>query len=263
MRSDMETISLIGSGNAATHIGHALAKAGHRVNGVFSRTLAAAQALAGVLRCDATDNLEALPEADCYLFAVKDDALPGLAARWGTLHPDSLCLHTAGSVPMDIFEGKVKSYGVLYPMQTFSKTRPVNFHDIPCFIEANNPETLEKVTQLARSVSDQVYVLSSERRRWLHVAAVFACNFSNHCYDIAARLLEKEGIPSDTLLPLIDETAAKIHELPARKAQTGPAVRFDQNVIGRHEQMLADSPVLRQIYELMNRHIHQYAQEND
>lgn len=173
----METISLIGSGNAATHIGHALAKAGHRVNGVFSRTLAAAQALAGVLRCDATDNLETLPEADCYLFAVKDDALPGLAARWGTLHPDSLCLHTAGSVPMDIFEGKVKSYGVLYPMQTFSKTRPVNFHDIPCFIEANNPETLEKVTQLARSVSDQVYVLSSERRRWLHVAAVFACNF--------------------------------------------------------------------------------------
>ena len=164
---------------------------------------------------------------------------------------------------MDIFEGKVKSYGVLYPMQTFSKTRPVNFHDIPCFIEANNPETLEKVTQLARSVSDQVYVLSSERRRWLHVAAVFACNFSNHCYDIAARLLEKEGIPSDTLLPLIDETAAKIHELPARKAQTGPAVRFDQNVIGRHEQMLADSPVLRQIYELMSRHIHQYAQEND
>lgn len=259
----METISLIGSGNVATHIGHALAKAGYRINGVFSRTLAAAQALAGTLHCDATDHLEALPEADCCLFAVKDDALPSLAARWGALHPDSFCLHTAGSVPMDIFEGKVENYGVLYPMQTFSKTRQVDFHAIPCFIEANVPETLDKVTQLARSVSDRVYVLPSERRRWLHLAAVFACNFSNHCYDIAARLLEKEGIPSDSLLPLIDETAAKVHELPACKAQTGPAVRFDRNVIDRHERMLADNPELRRIYELLSQHIYQYAQEND
>lgn len=259
----METISLIGSGNVATHIGHALAKAGYRINGVFSRTLAAAQALAGTLHCDATDHLEALPEADCCLFAVKDDALPSLSARWGALHPDSFCLHTAGSVPMDIFEGKVENYGVLYPMQTFSKTRQVDFHAIPCFIEANAPETLDKVTQLARSVSDRVYVLPSERRRWLHLAAVFACNFSNHCYDIAARLLEKEGIPSDSLLPLIDETAAKVHELPACKAQTGPAVRFDRNVIDRHERMLADNPELRRIYELLSQHIYQYAQEND
>lgn len=259
----METISLIGSGNVATHIGHALAKVGYRINGVFSRTLAAAQALAGTLHCDATDHLEALPEADCCLFAVKDDALPSLAARWGALHPDSFCLHTAGSVPMDIFEGKVENYGVLYPMQTFSKTRQVDFHAIPCFIEANAPETLDKVTQLARSVSDRVYVLPSERRRWLHLAAVFACNFSNHCYDIAARLLEKEGIPSDSLLPLIDETAAKVHELPACKAQTGPAVRFDRNVIDRHERMLADNPELRRIYELLSQHIYQYAQEND
>lgn len=259
----METISLIGSGNVATHIGHALAKAGYRINGVFSRTLAAAQALAGTLHCDATDHLEALPEADCCLFAVKDDALPSLAARWGALHPDSFCLHTAGSVPMDIFEGKVENYGVLYPMQTFSKTRQVDFHAIPCFIEANAPETLDKVTQLARSVSDRVYVLPSERRRWLHLAAVFACNFSNHCYDIAARLLEKEGIPSDSLLPLIDETAAKVHELPACKAQTGPAVRFDRNVIDRHERMLADNPELRRIYELLSQHIYQCAQEND
>lgn len=259
----METISLIGSGNVATHIGHALAKAGYRINGVFSRTLAAAQALAGTLHCDATDHLEALPEADCCLFAVKDDALPSLAARWGALHPDSFCLHTAGSVPMDIFERKVENYGVLYPMQTFSKTRQVDFHAIPCFIEANAPETLDKVTQLARSVSDRVYVLPSERRRWLHLAAVFACNFSNHCYDIAARLLEKEGIPSDSLLPLIDETAAKVHELPACKAQTGPAVRFDRNVIDRHERMLTDNPELRRIYELLSQHIYQYAQEND
>lgn len=259
----METISLIGSGNVATHIGHALAKAGYRINGVFSRTLAAAQALAGTLHCDATDHLEALPEADCCLFAVKDDALPSHAARWGALHPDSFCLHTAGSVPMDIFEGKVENYGVLYPMQTFSKTRQVDFHAIPCFIEANAPETLDKVTQLARSVSDRVYLLPSERRRWLHLAAVFACNFSNHCYDIAARLLEKEGIPSDSLLPLIDETAAKVHELPACKAQTGPAVRFDRNVIDRHERMLADYPELRRIYELLSQHIYQYAQEND
>ena len=259
----METISLIGSGNVATHIGHALAKAGYRINGVFSRKLAAEQALDGTLHCDATDHLEALPEADCCLFAVKDDALPSLAARWGALHPDSFCLHTAGSVPMDIFEGKVENYGVLYPMQTFSKTRQVDFHAIPCFIEANAPETLDKVTQLARSVSDRVYVLPSERRRWLHLAAVFACNFSNHCYDIAARLLEKEGISSDSLLPLIDETAAKVHELPACKAQTGPAVRFDRNVIDRHERMLADNPELRRIYELLSQHIYQYAQEND
>ncbi len=256
----MSTFALIGAGNLATHLGTALVAAGHRPTGVFSRTAASARALADRLHCDATDRLDRLVAAEWCIFAVKDDALPLLAERWGTLHPDTFCLHTAGSVPMDVFAGRVKDYGVLYPMQTFSKARAVDFGAIPCFVEANGAPQLAALTALAQSVSSRVTPLASDRRRYLHVAAVVACNFVNHCYDLATRLLESEGIDAATLLPLIDETAAKVHELTPREAQTGPAVRYDEGVIGRHLRLLADRPQLLAVYETLSRSIHQSMQ---
>ncbi len=259
----METISLIGAGNLATRLGLALTAAGYRIAGVFSRTMGSARTLAAALHCEATDDLSTLPAADVHLFSVTDTALPLLAARWGTMHPGSFCLHTAGSMPMTVFEGHAGRYGVLYPMQTFSKTRDVDFSAIPCFVEGSDAQALREATRLALSVSKRVIPMPGEKRRWLHLAAVFACNFTNHCYDIAGRLLQAHGISEDVLLPLIDETAAKVHDMPPGKAQTGPAVRFDQNVIERHLRMLASCPELQEIYTALSRHIHSYAQKND
>ena len=101
--------------------------------------------------------------------------------------------------------------------------------------------------------------LSSDSRSYLHLSAVFACNFVNRCYALSASLLERHGIPFDVMLPLIDETARKVHVMPPAEAQTGPAVRYDRNVIDRQTAMLEDNPIMKEIYETMSNSIHKKA----
>lgn len=164
---------------------------------------------------------------------------------------------------MDVFRGHARRYGVLYPMQTFSKDCPVDFKEIPVFVEASAPDVLAQTEQLACSVSDRVEEMSTERRRCLHLAAVFACNFVNHCYALAADVLGRDGIPFDVMWPLIDETARKVHRLPPVEAQTGPAVRYDRNVMDRQCAMLDGEPERKALYEMMSQSIHALALRNE
>ena len=196
--------------------------------------------------------------ARLYIVSLKDSAfselLPAIVAG---KRKDALLVHTAGSLPMSIWEGHTENYGVFYPMQTFSKQREVDFAEIPFFIEASAPSHVELLKAIAGALSERVYEADSEQRKNLHLAAVFTCNFTNHMYAIAAKLLEKYHLPFDVMLPLIDETARKVHELTPKNAQTGPAVRYDKNVIGNHLDMLADEPEMQKIYELISRNIHE------
>ena len=254
----------IGAGNLATQLGVALARAGHETLQVFSRTEASASALATRLHCAATNRVEdILAGADVYVFSVKDSVLEELVARIAPRVGEAICLHTAGSMPLDVFRGYAARYGVCYPMQSFSRTVDVDFREIPCFVEASDEASLAQVRQLAESVSGRVMEMSTAKRRYLHLAAVFACNFANHCYALSAKVLEKEGIPFDVMLPLIDETARKVHRIAPREAQTGPAVRYDQNVIRMQAEMLRDNPIYKQIYESMSLSIHRAAQDKD
>ncbi len=170
----------------------------------------------------------------------------------------SLLVHTAGSIPMSVWEGHAERYGVFYPMQTFSKQREVDFQEVPFFIEAKRAEDTELLKAIASTLSEKVYEADSEQRKSLHLAAVFICNFTNHMYALAADLLEKYNLPFEVMLPLIDETARKVHELAPRDAQTGPAVRYDENVMSNHLAMLVDSPALQEIYKLMSKSIHEH-----
>ena len=163
-----------------------------------------------------------------------------------------MILHTAGSMPLSIFEGYTENGGVFYPMQTFSMEREVDFKEIPLFIEGKSPQ----IRQLAESISNHVYELSTADRKYLHLAAVFACNFTNHCYTLAAEVLEKKGLPFDVMLPLVDETARKVHELHPKEAQTGPAVRGDENVMQAQEGLLDES--MRQIYHQLSKSIQEH-----
>lgn len=253
----LPSINLLGSGNVATRLGLSLHKKGYPVRSVYSPTLAHAETLAARLPDAAPlDDPNALPEADIWIFSVKDDALTALVERMAARHTArSLFIHTAGSVGIDVFGATAHPAGVLYPMQTISKDRDIRFKDVPLFIEGNNPEAASAVATLARSLSDRVRPLSSEDRRKLHLAAVFACNFANHCYALAGELMESAGLAPDLLLPLIDETAKKVHRLPAAAAQTGPAARNDRSVMNRHLDALADRPLFEEIYRLMSRSI--------
>ena len=231
----LKKVVLVGAGNVATHLGPALCDAGYEVVQVFSRTEASASALAGKLHCPYTTRLDMVnPEADMYIVSVKDSALEKVIPPLVSRHPDAFFVHTAGSMPMNVWKGLARHYGVLYPMQTFSKGRGVDFSTVPFFVEGSGKEEMETLKILAGQLGGKAYEATSEQRRYLHVAAVFACNFANHMYAVAEHLLALHGLPFGAMLPLIDETARKVHELSPLEAQTGPARRYDENVINRH-----------------------------
>lgn len=251
-------IALIGAGNLATNLGRALVDAGHMVCQVYSRTQASADTLAvklgsrGVSRLD-----EVVTDAQLYVVALKDSALAEVLPLLLQGRTHALWVHTAGSVPMSIWkEYGLKHYGVLYPMQTFSKAREVDFAEIPFFLEASGKMEMDILKSVASSVSHRVYEADSEQRRYLHLSAVFACNFTNAMYAASARLLEDHGLSFEVMLPLIDETARKVHTLHPSEAQTGPAVRYDRNVIDKHLAMLDEHPQYKELYELTSRIIH-------
>ena len=252
-------IVFIGAGRLATNLALALTKAGHDVVQVYSRTQESASELAGRLGTGvmATCQLnEVVRDADVYIVAVKDAVLASLIPELCKGREEAVFLHTAGSMPMALFEGYARHYGVFYPMQSFSKERLVDFRQLPIFIEGCDERTLTVAGSLAHSVSQEVRTLSSEDRRYLHLAAVFACNFTNHCYALAAQVLERHGLPFNVMLPLIDETAEKVHQMAPIKAQTGPAVRYDVNVIRAQMELLAEMPEAQRIYEQMSESIH-------
>lgn len=255
-------ICLLGSGNVATHLAQALTQAGYPIAGIYSRTYEHACELANKLYTTPllTDQVTHLPQADIYIFAVKDHVLPALAASLAQnpfIPAHALVIHTAGSMPLETLSQCFAHAAVLYPMQTFSKTTGISFNQVPLFVEGSTPEALEQVQQLASRLSRSVTPLSSEGRKHLHLAAVFACNFTNHCYTLAYSLLREAGIQPECLLPLIDETARKVHTTEPAAAQTGPAVRWDCNVMDEHLKALATHPQLQDIYRAMSQSIHQ------
>lgn len=253
------TIALIGAGNVATHLAKALTRASYTITGVYSRTLEHAHRVAEPAGAAATDQLSALATADVYIFAVTDTALPDLVKAMPMAARKGFFLHTAGSVPMEVLKGEAAHYGVLYPLQTFSRTRQVNFSEVPLFIEAATPADEARLRSLAVDLSPHVYGMDSAARRFLHLSAVFACNFPNHCYAIASRILQEAGIAPEVLQPLIAETARKVQDLAPIAAQTGPAVRYDRSVMDHHLSLLAHHPTEREIYRLLSQNIHTYA----
>ncbi len=250
-------IVFIGAGNLATNLAKALYHKGFRIVQIYSRTEESARNLAEKVEAEFTTDLgEVNPYARLYIVSLKDSAftelLPAIVAG---KRKEALLVHTAGSLPMSVWEGAAEHYGVFYPMQTFSKQREVDFREIPFFIEASTPEDTEFLKAVAATLSERVYEADSEQRKSLHLAAVFACNFTNHMYALAADLLEKYHLPFDVMLPLIDETARKVHELSPKAAQTGPAIRYDENVINNHLAMLSDDAGMQRLYESISRSI--------
>lgn len=246
-------IVLVGAGNVATHLGIALQHAGWEIVQVYSRTEVSAQTLAVRLGVPGITSLQDIcPDADVYMVMVKDAALNGILPELVKGRKDALFVHTAGSMPMGIWRGYALRYGVLYPMQTFSKSRDMDFTTVSFFIEANNQADAELLKMMAGTLGPKVYEATSEQRMYLHMAAVFACNFTNHMYALSAHLLEKNGLPFEAMLPLIDETARKVRELRPEAAQTGPAIRHDRNVMDKHLDLLASEPRLQELYGMIS-----------
>lgn len=249
-----EKIVVVGAGNMATAIVCSLKESGKAPVAVWSRTLESASLLGGRVGCAFTDDLASLPAADIVIISVPDSALREVATAVAKLFPDALLLHTAGSIPMEeLREAGATRYGVLYPMQTVSKNSPASLRNITTFIEGCDDDVTALVEKTACLISDRVVYATSRQRCSLHVAAVFACNFPNAVYNMAYELMQRNGLPFDAMLPLIDEAARKVHRMTPAEAQTGPARRGDENVMNAHKAMLDDE--LANVYETLSNYI--------
>ncbi len=256
------SIAFIGAGNLATNLAKAFYRKGFRIKQIYSRTEESAKPLAEAVEAEYVTSLsDVAHHAQFYVVAVKDDALtPAFLSALVSEREKGLWVHTAGSIPVDIWRHTgAGHYGVFYPMQTFSKSRPLDFKEIPIFVEGNNDDTTARLEALGGALSGTVRRATSEEREHLHLAAVFACNFTNHMYALALDVLRKYNLPFNLLLPLIDETARKVHALSPRQAQTGPALRNDTGVMNAHLALLADDERMRQLYGLISKSIHREA----
>jgi predicted short-subunit dehydrogenase-like oxidoreductase (DUF2520 family) len=190
------------------------------------------------------------------MVALKDSAVAEVLSQIN--FNNKLVVHCSGSLPLSALERYSENFGVLYPLQTFSKERDVEFKEIPVFIESNSVKNEQLLVQIASEISNSVSVLNSEKRIILHISAVFACNFVNHFYTIAADILKSKDIQFDVLKPLISETTKKVQEMDPKLAQTGPAVRFDENIINAHLHDLKDFGDYRQLYMSVSKSIFEH-----
>ena len=247
-------ITIIGSGNVATHLAAAFKNAGHNIVQVYSRDLQNAALLAYHVKAEPVDNLQSIsPETDIFVIAVKDDAI-GLVAEQLAVH-QKLIVHTSGATDMYALRAFTDNAGVFYPLQTFSKTKEVDFRNVPLCIEATSEIITKQLEELAQTISNKVYRIDTAQRKTLHLAAVFACNFPNYLYNIAQQILAEQWLDFELLRPLIMETAQKVQERLPADVQTGPAVRNDQNTMNNHLALLQNEPELKQIYSMLSQGI--------
>ena len=231
-------IAIIGKGRVATHMSKALQEAQHEV-----------------IMCGGKERTQQVPEdTEVVIISIKDDAIFSVSQEFAC--SNALIVHTSGSVAMDAIPSKRR--GVFYPMQTFSLERNINFREVPMFLEASSDEVMDTLMALAESISDKHYLLSSEQRKYLHLAAVLSCNFVNHLMSLSYDVLKEQNIPFETLFPLIDETISKIRSMAPADAQTGPAIRWDEKVMDKHVEMLTN-PLHKEIYQLLSKSIHEKA----
>lgn len=242
----MNTV-IIGSGNVAYHLAKAFALNGMAVS-VAGRNQEALQAISSEFSIPYFTQIP--EEADVYLLAVKDSAVAEVAAQ--IPNKNALVAHTSGAVALAALQASFRR-GVFYPLQTFSKSKELNYSEIPFFVEAENTEDLHILTSLARKISSKVMEADSEKRKYIHLTAVFASNFVNHLFARAKEIAGSQDIPFEYFLPLIQETVDKIHQMDPYTAQTGPARRKDEHVLHLHKELLSGESL--EIYNTMNRSI--------
>ncbi|AUZ04995.1 hypothetical protein ADP71_13790 [Vitreoscilla sp. C1] len=252
-------ITLIGAGRVAHHLAVALS-AHHEIVQIFSRSLTKAQALAQNVQAQAVNDLSLLEcNIDLVIIAISDSAI---AATIETVHaymPDVLCVHTSGSTDMAVLNQHHARCGVFYPLQTFSFESHIAWHNTPLLIEAAHRDDQQTLLKLAQSLSERVYVYESSQRLSLHLAAVFACNFSNYCYDLAKQVVDARGVDFALLAPLMLETAHKATQHEPHTVQTGPARRHDVGILNMHQALLAQLQQTdsAQVYRLFSELIQQ------
>ena len=242
-------IVIVGSGNVAYHLAKSFHEKNIGISQIFGRNEHEVNEISQDFNIPFSTS--AIADADFYLIAVKDDAVAEVSKI--ITAENCVVAHTSGSLPKEILAGNYRKAS-FYPLQTFSKDKSLDYSEIPFFIESDHDDDLEMMTNLASRISKNVTKSTYEKRKYLHLTAVFACNFVNHLYARAKEISDSQDIPFNYFLPLISETTTKIYSIEPKLAQTGPAVRDDLRVLEMHENLITDEDHLK-IYRTMNESI--------
>ena len=246
----MISVSIIGSGNVAQHLISAFEKAdGIELVQVYLRNPNSITSISKSIAF--TQNFNELQPVDLFIIAVSDDAIVSVSEQIPFIN--HLVVHTSGSVAMESLSNSTRK-GVFYPLQTLSKTKEINFKEVPLCIEAESNSDLQLLHEVASAISNNVYEIDSNQRKSLHIAAVFVNNFANHLFQIGNDICNENGVSFEILKPLILETANKINSLSPKEAQTGPAKRGDTSTINKHLDFLTD-PNQKEIYKILTKSI--------
>lgn len=246
-------IILVGSGRIANHLGRRLKAKGLPVSMVVGRSPEGVKVLADGIGASGVTGWENLAsDADWIILAVRDDVIAEVGEAIRPYAGDALVTHTSGGTPGTVLAPFFERYGVFYPLQSFSHERTPVWSKIPFCVDASSSEDVLFLKKIAKTIGNLVYRVDDEQRALLHVAAVFANNFANHCFAIAERLLDEKELPFEMLHPLMEETLMKaLNDSPIRM-QTGPAVRGDQETVNRHLDLLHDHPKWRSLYKRLS-----------
>lgn len=248
-------IAIVGNGNLAFHLTKKFYEAGNPINRLLVREEADFKEFLPFLKSKSSISTGTHFESqkiELFILAVSDDAISEIIKRF-KFPKKATIVHCSGSESIDIFfNTNVLNYGVIYPLQTFSKTKSINFEKVPIFIEYNNEISSKTIFRAVKLLSNEVSNVSSKKRLKIHLAAVFACNFSNALYAIAEAKLKEEDVELDLLAPLIKETIKKALENGANASQTGPAFRGDSQIIEKHLKMLELEPEISSVYSQLS-----------
>ncbi len=229
------TVTIIGTGNVAYHLGKRFVEKGVHIQQIIGRDANKNAWLASILNTGFETNYHKIKtHSDVYIIAVNDNAIPSVASQLSQILDNQLVVHTSGSIPSTALQPYFKNFGTFYPLQTFSLESQPDFDNIPIFINATLLQYLSILKDLGEKISNKVYELEDEKRIVLHIAAVFVNNFTNQLFKMADDILEKENLSFDVLKPLIQETVNKIHHHAPIDMQTGPAKRGDLITIEKH-----------------------------
>jgi predicted short-subunit dehydrogenase-like oxidoreductase (DUF2520 family) len=250
-------ISFIGSGNLAWHLAPALENADFPIQEVYSRNPAHAALLVERLyEADVKASLDfSTSTSRVFIIATTDEAIEEVVQEI-ILPEDAILVHTSGSQPLTILGyAATQNLGVFYPLQTFSKGKKVDFKEIPIFIESSNPETYNVLRVMGKALSQNVISINSYERKALHVAAVFASNFTNHMLLVAQDIMKENSLSYEYLKPLIAEMINKSLSIGPENAQTGPARRGDLQILDKHVEFLQDNLPAAELYKIISQHI--------
>lgn len=242
-------IAILGSGNVAYHLAKMFNEKNIPISQIFGRNEKDLQEISE--QFEIPFSTTELADAELYFIAVNDDAVAAISKN--IKNQNSLVAHTSGSLPKEILEGNYRKAS-FYPLQTFSKSKMLQYSEIPFFVEAENEADSQILENLALKISEKVMKSDYEKRKYIHLTAVFACNFVNHLFARAKEISDSQQIPFHYFLPLIKETTSKIEKIEPKLAQTGPAIRNDEKILQLHEALITEEEHLK-IYQVMNESI--------